>query len=346
MQCLIKDSEYWTKLAQSGIPEPVFYHFANSFVAKYGRFPNLDEIPGANSSKYLKDQIHLKDSAKISDVLAVTQTSNIKDANIVLNDTYSDLEVVLTPLKEEALVDVEQRPSEYLSNQIEKRPVNNNVPGTTVFHRMFEKLRNLYGINLIQITSKELAQIEGIPEIQSASAFVYNGDIYINTDFADIDAPIHELTHILLGSIRFKNPELYTQLVEEAYKFPSFKLMTEQYPNKTRLDVLEEIFVSETAKYLSGMSSQLNLLDEAVLYEIHYNIKRLLDSVLMGQYSVKSIEDSQLYNMSFKQLADIVNSELIHGDNLGSLDDASLHRMLSNKKSELMKNGDLREDCE
>jgi hypothetical protein len=50
--------------------------------------------------------------------------------------------------------------------------------------------------------------------------------------------------------------------------------------------------------------------------------------------------------MSFKQLADVVNSELIHGDNLGSLDDASLHRMLSNKKSELMKNGDLREDCE
>jgi len=44
-------------------------------------------------------------------------------------------------------------------------------------------------------------------------------------------------------------------------------------------------------------------------------------------------------------LANIVNSELIHGDNLGSLDDAALHRMLGNKKSELIKNGDLREDC-
>ena len=345
MQCLIKDSEYWTKLSQSGIPEPIFYHFANNFVAKHGRFPNLDEIPGSNSSKYLEKQIHGKTSAKISDVLAVTQANSVQEANVILNDTYSDLEITLTPLKEETLVDVEQRPSEYLEKSIEKRTVSNYVLGTTIFNRMFEKLRNLYGINLIQVTSKDLNQFEDIPEIQVASAFVYNGDIYINTDFADIDAPIHELTHILLGSIRFKNPELYTSLVETVYKFPNFKSMLEQYPNKARLDVLEEIFVTETSKYLSGLSGQLNLLDESVLYEIHYHIKRLLDSVLMGQYSVKSIEDSKLYNMSFKQLANIVNSELIHGDNLGSLDDAALHRMLGNKKSELIKNGDLREDC-
>ena len=43
--CLIKNSEYRTKLAQSGVPELKFYAFANQFVNKYGRFPNLDEIP-------------------------------------------------------------------------------------------------------------------------------------------------------------------------------------------------------------------------------------------------------------------------------------------------------------
>ena len=121
--------------------------------------------------------------------------------------------------------------------------------------------------------------------------------------------------------------------------------MVAEYPNKTHLDALEEIFVSETAKYLSGMDSQLNLLDEPVLYEIHYHIKRLLDSVLMGQYSVKSLDNNELYKMTWKELVKSVNSALMNGDNLGSLGDATLHRMLSNKKSELMKEGDLREDC-
>ena len=37
-----------------------------------------------------------------------------------------------------------------------------------------------------------------------------------------------------------------------------------------------------------------------VKYELHYNIKRLLDSAIMGQYSVKSVNDSKLYNMSIK----------------------------------------------
>ena len=37
---------------------------------------------------------------------------------------------------------------------------------------------------------------------------------------------------------------------------------------------------------------------------------------------------------------------LLNPTQIGSLDDASLHRMLANKKSDLMKKGDLREECE
>jgi hypothetical protein len=58
--------------------------------------------------------------------------------------------------------------------------------------------------------------LKNIPEVLSAKAFVHNGKIYINTDRADIDAPIHEMTHMLLGSIRFKNPDLYFDLIENA----------------------------------------------------------------------------------------------------------------------------------
>jgi hypothetical protein len=66
-----------------------------------------------------------------------------------------------------------------------------------------------YGIEMIPITNKELAEWKDIPDVKNVSAFIYQGNVYINTDLADIDAPIHEMTHMLLGSVRFKNPELY-----------------------------------------------------------------------------------------------------------------------------------------
>jgi hypothetical protein len=67
-----------------------------------------------------------------------------------------------------------------------------------------------------------------------------------------------------------------------AEKFPGINKYVLNNPNKAYSDVLEELFVEETAKYLSGLSSKINMLDSEVLYELHYNIKRLLDSILMG----------------------------------------------------------------
>lgn len=346
-QCLIKNSEYRIKLAQSGLSDEIFYPFANEFVAKHGRYPNLDEIPNANSTQHLRESLKVTkhDSAKVNDILTITQTKNIQDAVIALNDTYSDLEVNILPLNKEAMVNIKRRPSQYEVEESESFEVSENLNKGVVFNQIFDKLRKLYGINLIPITEYELSKWENIPEVKNAPAFVHEGNIYINTDLADIDAPIHEMTHILLGAIRFKNPQLYMDLVSMAEQFPEVGKYVMNHPNKAYGDILEELFVRETAKYLSGMGSQLNFLDSNILYELHYNIKRLLDSVLMGQYSVKSMNDSQLYKMSLSQLAKILNSQTLEYKTLCSLDDAALHRILSNEKSELMKKGDLREEC-
>lgn len=158
-----------------------------------------------------------------------------------------------------------------------------------VFNQLFNKLEKQYGVQLHTISDKELASDEwqGIPEIQTANAFIYNGDVYINTDHAKADAPIHEMTHMLLGSIRFKNPDLYYGIVQQAQDFPTFNQFIEQNPNRAINDNMEELFVTEMSKYLAGESSIIEQLDETVINELHYNMKRLLDTALMGQYSVK-----------------------------------------------------------
>lgn len=348
-QCLVKNSEYRTKLAQSGIPEFQFYVHASLFVDKYGRFPNLDEIPGSNSSQHLKDTIHINNNntAKVDDILGSTGANSVEEANIILNDQYSDLEIDILPLNKEAIIDIQQRPSEYKPRDIQDFEVDETPNSGVVFNQIFEKLHNLYGISIIPISNKELAtkEWENIPDVKNVAAFVYQGNTYINTDLASLDAPIHEMTHILLGSIKFKHPDLYTDLISMADQFQSFTSIAMRYPNRTQQDIYEEVFVHEVAKYLAGMPSDLDALDDKIKYELHYNMKRLLDSTLMGSYSVKSLNGDKLYNMSLKQLARIMQSMLLNPVSMGSLDDASLHRMLANEKSDLMKNGDLREEC-
>jgi hypothetical protein len=50
---------------------------------------------------------------------------------------------------------------------------------------------------------------EFIQDANSVNAFVLNGQIYINMDRASSDAPIHEISHIILGSLKFTNPTMY-----------------------------------------------------------------------------------------------------------------------------------------
>jgi len=49
------------------------------------------------------------------------------------------------------------------------------------------------------------------------------------------------------------------------------------------------VFVTELAKYLTGRSNDLSTLPNNIKHEIFYNINRTLDTMLMGDASVKCI---------------------------------------------------------
>ena len=353
-QCLNKNSEYRTKLKQSGIPEFRFYCAVSKFVEEQGRFPNLDEIPMANSKKYMNDTLNVKTTKKgteftqIQDVLSTTGVETIEDANIILNNTYKDLEVEIVPLQEEAIIQTQNRPSEFQLKTSIDQDFNPQVYSGDII-KSFDKLRKLYGINIVNIDNKHLNTLDefkDIPEFQNAIAFIKDNQIFINTDNARMDAPIHEMTHLLLGELKFNNPDLYSEFLRYADEMESFERISNNNPNRTYEDLCEETFVDQVSKYLSGLPSDIDRFNIMQKYELHYNIKRLLDSVLMGQESVKAIPEEELYNMSFKDLAIYVKSNLAKApNNIGTLSNAQFERVLSNTKSELMRKGDLREDC-
>jgi hypothetical protein len=64
----------------------------------------------------------------------------------------------------------------------------------------------------------------------------------------------------------------------------------------------------------------------------------------MGDTSVRSL-NTNIYNMSLKDLVKTVNSRLMSTTLHLNLEDAFLHRELGNLKEQLLKKGDLREEC-
>ena len=62
--------------------------------------------------------------------------------------------------------------------------------------------------------------------------------------------------------------------------------------NRTMNDILEEIFVEELSKFVTGQSSLFDSLQKDIISQILYNIKRDIDTIIDGNYSVKSLEDN------------------------------------------------------
>lgn len=351
LSCINKSSvEYQSLKDRAGIPDFILEAVCRDFMDKYGRFPYLDELPNSNSEPYLREKLHINqyNGAKISTLLDEAGVENIEQVAPALNDIYRDVEVQVTPLVEEAIVDIEHRPT---NNNFDEHTIKSDeeVNSVLVLDQALEKLANVYGIKFHAVTDSELNSEEwsNIPDVKSVKAFIYNGEIYINIDKNSVDAPLHEMMHMLVGSTRFQNPQLYQSLVESVQGLPNYEALTKNYPGRTRNDVNEEIFVSELSKHLTGQGSALGNLDDKTKYEILYSFRRLLDSVLMGSDSVSTISKDRLFNMSMKQIADEVNSSIMQNKFHGTVnvDGASLHRTLNNIKSELYEKKELEEYC-
>lgn len=347
MQCVNKNlREYQTLKKQSGLPDFVLSAYIGDFLEKYNRYPYLDELPNSNSSEAIKEELKLdkKGITQTENILQATNTNNIDEAVQSLNDKYRDKEIEIIEVGGKSKIYITERPT---SNP---KKFNDVVTTTQVndfqfFNDTLDRLQTLYGINIIPITSAELNsnQWKNIVGIDGVKAFIYEGNIYLNTDIATVDSPIHEFLHLLFGSMKYQNRNLYDQLINSSEQFSSYKEISYNYPNRTKGDINEEVFVTELAKYLTGQNSAINNLPDSAKYEIFYNINRTLDSIFMGDVSIKSIENP--YQFTLKTLANILNSSSIQSKFKGSMTDATLNRIMSNTKSELIKNGDLREDC-
>lgn len=233
--------------------------------------------------------------------------------------------------------------------------VAQHVPSAREFHSksqvtlnpILDRMETLYGIKFNRITTQQLMEgkfLEVIPNATDVNAFILDGQIYINMDRASIDAPIHEISHILLGSIKTTNPTLYYRIVSSVETLEDYEERIQKFPNRARSDINEEIFVDLFSKYYT---KQADLpLDDLQKEMLEYEIKHNIDSGIFPHTSVTKGNIDDIMNSSLTDIMDefgtcINKDAIIQAFNNGTV----YHRKLANLKEQLIKNGDLKEYC-
>ena len=347
--CEIKESQKCQTLSKmSGISPDSVAEMCTEYQDLYGIFPELDNIPDANSEPYLRESLELKTTKSgttyqsTQNILDKTSSSSIEEANATINDTHRDLDVRITDINGVSIFEIKPRPSEYRigSTPYSITATNDSQVQCGIIDSL-DKMRKYYGINIIPITSDD--DFPGL-NVSGAKAFINNGNIYVNIDNAGIDSPIHEMLHLFLGTLSRQNSNMFYELVNSVEQLSDYDYRSQFYPNRTRSDVNEEIFVEELSKYLTGQKSLLSELNDNVLNKMLYCIQRDLDTFLDGNYSVKSLDN--LYDCSLKELAEMTESNIFNIETGGHLNKSTIHRMLANLKEKYLKSNELTENCE
>ncbi|MCD8207240.1 MAG: hypothetical protein LUD72_04800, partial [Bacteroidales bacterium] len=83
-----------------------------------------------------------------------------------------------------------------------------------------EHFRDTYGVQVYAMDSeglKEFSKTNGLgfeDKVSSVRAFIYNGEIYINTSVAHMSDLYHEIAHLYLGVLKVLHPNAYRQLMD------------------------------------------------------------------------------------------------------------------------------------
>ena len=323
------------------------------------RLPELDELVGANSEPYLREQLKLAKgkSGKILDLLNFTHTKSFKDAIIQLNNIYRDLEITGEKFNiSDYSLKIKHRPTVQEYNSTDKNVITVTKEDRNFMDATLDKLADLYGIQIIEVTNDDIhndPELKTLVDIDKAHGFIYKGNIYINKSNNSPDTKLHEMLHLIFGSVKYQNRLLYDNLMQLAFSqemtvgFNQF--INDQKKlgdNRTMGDLAEEFMVTQLARYFTNPASGswINNLSSDMKYQVMYNMNRLLDSVFMGDVSVKAV--TNLYKYSFKDIARLVNSSILTNKYQGSLEDADISRITANLKALYIKNKRLTENCE
>ena len=337
--------EYQTLKNMSGISDNTLKTYCEYYLETFDRFPKLDELPGSDSKKYIEKKYDIKNNIlktkKLSDEL---MTDDSKQQGLLLSKVYADKLISVTPLDNEvSYIDIIPRPTTEIPKDY--FPKNYDNIELNVISGMLSDLAKYSGLQFENITTEAANKILDVPNASIAKAFIKDGKVYVNSDLMTADSYIHEMLHIFIGSTKFSSPNLYSSLLDKTIETFDFVNSRQRFPNRSEMDTAEEVLVTEFSKYLTGQKSMFDNISKKQIEAFVYNIKRALDVGIFGDFSVKALEDEELFTNKLVDVAQAVNSDLIRNNFIDVWNYSKYNRKLANMKEDLLRKGIIREEC-
>lgn len=379
--CLDHESfEYQSLKNRTDIPGFHFDAICSYYLENYGRFPKIDEIPNTNSLNVLsnkyknhtiqKDETteteyyeYIISKTKLHKDLSIT-TANKDNVKSKLIDLYPDLNIEVLQQNNDYIIRANKIPSKWyvrphtyskIRSDVNTSEFNVTAINHYVQAAMTKLGRNVYTITDIDLASKKWRGI--IDKSKTAKAFIYNGDIYINTDHATIEDQLHEFLHLVLGAISKNEGEsIYYTLLD--YMQSDEQWLKQQLDDfttingkldRSKIDILEELFVREASKYLTGQQSKISEFNKNIQRKIIEDLIGGFNKLLDADYSI----DANLSEVEYNNPLLLFQNTLSHvAQNAGSnifkeniVEAAEQHRIRANLIAKYLKFSNITEVC-
>lgn len=226
------------------------------------------------------------------------------------------------------------------SESFYKKPLDTREVITTIVNK-FKEVYNA-PINLVYNEDIETSTDE---LVKNSEAFIDNGEVFINLDKADVTAPLHEFTHLVLAGIKTINPEVYYNILSNISTHPMYNIISSNpiYKNKHGSDRDEEVFATLLGEYFKNKLYKWSGNSE------FSNSDKITKSVIDKLFQINSgdIDIQSLMNTSLDTLLDVFSSGLVAGtfSDFINIDYIKLNQKLATIKNQLIENETIKENC-
>lgn len=336
--------EYQRLRREAGIPDLLLKAAISYSLDNKGRLPSIHEIPRADSKPFLVSKLGIKDDAigtyaKLDTVLQATGTQSLDEAMAYLNSQYNDYEFAGTVLGDMIMFSkFDRKASRWETRDIERLP-DTPTNGASTVNRLIHRLSTIYGYRILTTSDAAITRDFGdlAGNLLGKKAFIYNGDIYINTSAATVEDPVHEFTHLMAGSLRATDRAQYDAMVNKMENMDGFNTFVQDNPGRQRSDLREEYLVREFSKFLYGESSIFDTLAQEQKLAIMDDILSMFNNALLGKDSPEALKASTFLEAPLERMIDLLQSPISDITWRGNLDlnGAQAQRILSNDKVRL-----------
>jgi uncharacterized protein (UPF0335 family) len=160
-------------------------------------------------------------------------------------------------LFENTRIKFQKEPTKFVDR--EGKSLSSKKVGKRAMRKIFNGMMANSGVDAEILTDKQIREKYGI-NYAGKPGFKFDNNLVINSDYATLDTPLHELGHFFIENLKITNPKLYNLIINEALKSDIRSKIESKYEENNEEDIAQEIF-----------STMLGLVNQDKLPQVYLN---------------------------------------------------------------------------